>query len=160
MHRLSLSAIAAVSIILSTLHAPVAHADDRDLARLLAGIAALAIIGKAIHDRNDDRQVTRNDDRYRPIPHRDQSRGPQVITPRPLPQSVARKSLPRQCLRQVQTRNGNVRRAFGARCLDRNFRYSNQLPRQCARQVETQRGWRWMYGARCLRNNGYQIAHY
>jgi hypothetical protein len=83
-----------------------------------------------------------------------------VIQPRPLPPRVSRKTLPAQCVREVKARHGNTRRVLGSRCLERNYRFANQLPRNCARQIETYRGWRWVYGARCLRQNGYEIARY
>lgn len=150
MHRYFIAAVVSLTVIITGSFAAPARADGDDLARALAGIAALAIIGKAIHDRNKRDHVTHNYNTYQP----------RVIRPKPLPNRVARKNLPAQCIRHIETRNGNTRRVLGARCLDRNYRFSNQLPRNCARQVETRRGWRWVYGARCLRNNGYQIARY
>jgi len=158
MHRYFIAGITAVTLLVTAFNAAPARAQDQDLARLLAGIAALAIVGKAIHDRNERREVRKDYFHRDTIVHRDHVQRQNVITLRPLPQAVARKVLPRQCLRQVQTRNGDIRRAFGARCLERNYQHSNLLPRNCARQFETQRGTRWMYRAGCLRNNGFQIA--
>lgn len=150
MHRYFIAAVVTATIAITAFSAAPARADDRDLARALAGIAALALIGKAIHDRNEKDRVTHNQHTHRN----------QYIQPRPLPERVARKNLPGKCVREVRNHNGKVRRVLGARCLERNYRFSNQLPRSCVRQVETHRGWRWAYGARCLRNNGYQIARY
>ena len=150
MHRYFIALVISLTIAITAVSAAPARAGDQDLARLLAGIAALAIIGKAIHDRNDKDHVTQN--HIIPRQH--------TIKPRPLPDRVARKTLPAQCLRDVRGPNGNTRRVLAARCLERNYRFSNELPRGCARQVETQRGWRWAYGARCLRRNGYQIARH
>ena len=148
MHRYFIAAIVTLTVIITGAFAAPARANSDDLAKALAGIAALAIIGKVIHDRNKEDRVTRNFNTYQP----------QVIRPKPLPNRVVRKTLPAQCIRQVDTRHGKTRRVLGARCLERNYRFANRLPRSCARQIETQRGWRWAYGARCLRNNGYQIA--
>ena len=148
MHRYFIAFIVSATVAVTAFGAAPARAGDRDLARVLAGLAALAIIGKAIHDRNEKDRATQN---Y--IAPRQQ-----VITPRPLPNRVARKNLPAQCVREVHGNHGNTRRVLSARCLERNYRYSSELPRSCARQIETQRGWRWAYGARCLRHNGYQIA--
>ncbi len=151
MHRYFIAFVVTATVAITAFSAKPARASDQDLARALAGIAVLAIIGKAIHDHNKD------DDRVRQKSFVNRQT---LIEPRPLPNRVSRRVLPRQCLRTVETRNGNTRRVLGARCLERNYRFSSQLPRSCARQVETRRGWRWAYGARCLRQNGYQIARY
>lgn len=148
MHRYFIGSIVSATVAVTAFAAAPARASDHDLARALAGLAALAIIGKAIHDRNEKDRVSKN--YVEPPRHR--------IKPRPLPNRVARKNLPGECLREIRSNHGHSRRVLSARCLERNYRYSNDLPRSCARQVETQRGWRWAYGARCLRHNGYQIA--
>lgn len=150
MHRYFIAAVVTCTVVITGAFAAPARADSNDLAKALAGIAALAIIGKAISDRKDNNHVTHNYNTHRP----------QVIQPRPLPNRVSRRSLPAHCIRHVETRHGHTRRVFGARCLDRNYRFAHQLPRNCARQIETHRGWRWVYGARCLRKNGYQIARH
>lgn len=150
MHRHFIAAVATLTVFITSFAAAPARAESDDLAKALAGIAALAIIGKYIHDKNDRDHFT----------HNRQVRRPHVIKPKPLPHRVSRKALPERCIRHIQTRNGNTRRVFGARCLNNHYRFANQLPRNCARQIETHRGWRSVYGARCLRNNGYQIARY
>lgn len=147
MHRYFIAAVVTATVIITGFTAVPARAGNDDLAKALAGIAALAIIGKVIHDRKDRDQVTRAP----------QIHYQQPIKPRPLPDRVSRKALPQQCLRQAETGHGVVR-VFGARCLENSYRFTNQLPQSCALQVHTQRGWRWAYGARCLRDNGYQIA--
>lgn len=153
MHRYFIAFVVIATVAITAVSAAPARASDRDLARVLAGLAALAVIGKAIHDRNKNDRKDRVTQSYvAPRQH--------ALNPRPLPDRVARKTLPAQCLRDTRGPNGHTRRVLSARCLDRNFSYSRDLPRGCARQIETQRGWRWAYGARCLRNNGYQIARH
>ena len=149
MHRKFIALVIGATVAITSLSAAApARADSEDLARALAGIAALAIIGKAIHDRRkDDDVVTRRT-----------GRGP-IIEPRPLPRRVARRALPAQCLRHAETDRG-PRRVFGARCLERHYRHAHTLPRDCGRRVWTHRGWRYGYGVRCLRNRGYEIARY
>jgi hypothetical protein len=151
MHRkfIALIIAAATAIAGFAASAAPARADAEDVAKALAGIAALVIIGKAIEDRNDRRDrghVTQN--YHRPLPQ---------VTPRPLPPQVQRKFLPASCLRSVQTRRGE-QSFFGARCLQQNYRHANRLPQACSVQVPTQRGWRYGYDPRCLRQSGYRIA--
>ena len=149
MHRRFIALVVTATLVITGATASSARADDYDAARIIAGIAALAIIGKAINDRNDRKDtVQQHIYRAQPQPH---------LTPRPLPGRVSRKVLPAQCVQIVDTPNRAVR-VLGARCLERNYRHANALPRQCARQVQTNRGLRWAYGAPCLRRNGYQIA--
>lgn len=150
MHRYFIAAVIAMTVAITGFAAAPARADTDDLAKALAGIAALAIIGKAINDRNDRDHVTHNQHIYRP----------HTLHPKPLPQRVHRYALPERCIRQLETHRGQTRKVFGARCLERHYRHANRLPRNCARQIETHRGWRWVYGARCLRENGYRVARY
>lgn len=150
MHRSFIAALVTATLFITSFAAAPARADNRDLARVLAGIAALAVIGKAISDRNDDDRVAKTAPVTR---HRN-------IAPRPLPRRAARHALPVNCERRLRTRDGNLRRMFGARCLERHYQYANDLPRSCARQVELGRDRRWAYGARCLRKNGFTVAQY
>ncbi len=166
MHRYFIAAVVTCSVIITAAFAAPARAENNDLAKVLAGIAALAIVGKVIHDRKDKDHVTHNYNTHKPHNlnvhrhHNHNFHKPHGIKPKPLPHRVSRRTLPAHCIRHFETRHGKSRRVFGARCLDRNYRFAHQLPRNCARQIETHRGWRWVYGARCLRNNGYQIARY
>jgi len=149
MHRKFIALIITATIAITGFSAAPARADADDLAKALAGIAALAIIGKASHDRRDRDEVNK-----RQHVHRDHK-----LKPRPLPKRAARNALPAQCLRQAESDRGQIR-VFGARCLERNYRFANQLPRGCTERVWTQRGWRWAYGARCLRRQGFEVARY
>ncbi len=161
MHRYFIAAVVTLTVLITGFSAAPARANNTDdLAKVLAGIAALAIVGKVIHDRRDKKkkQVIHTPQVHKP--HQNHIYRQQTIIPKPLPKRVARKSLPAHCVRHVQMYNGNTRRVFGARCLNRNYRHAQSLPNHCARQIQTHRGARWVYGARCLRNNGYQIARY
>ena len=141
-----------------------AHADTSDVARALAGIAAIALIAKAIDDRRDrkrssgitagnlgsyeqydgrrviDGTIRRHDRHLR--------RGGHGIKKHPLPQA---------CLRVIETSRGD-RLAYGARCVNRNFRFASRLPERCETVVRTPRGFRTVYGARCLRRDGWKVA--
>jgi hypothetical protein len=152
MHRKFIAAAIAATIAITGFAAAPARADGDDVARALAGIAALALIARAIDKRNDERAVTRQQHNFQP-----HFNAPAPIKPRPLPPQVSRKLLPEQCLRTFDGPYGQTR-AFGARCLSRNYTFADHLPRQCAEQVFTRNGTGWAYNARCLRRQGYQIA--
>ena len=156
MSRPFIAAVIATAVALSGFSASTAQAGNRDVVRALTGIAAVAIIAGALSD-NDRRRHHRKHGRV--------SRGyhdpSPVVTPRPLPRRVQRYALPRHCMVRAQSRRGHPRRVFGARCLNRHFRFTDSLPRTCAVQISG--GYRGDhrragYGARCLRKHGYHLA--
>ncbi len=156
MIRQAIATCIAAAIALVGVTAAPAHADQDDVAKALAALLGIAIIGKIIHDRKDrdDDVVTRRnlDDRVlRPHRHVD------PIHPRPLPRRVDRKLLPQQCFRSFDTYQGRVL-MFGRDCLQKHYVFANRLPRECRQRIKTYRGKRVGYEARCLRDNGYQLA--
>ena len=157
MYRRFIATVAAVSVAITALGAAPARADDKDVARALAAILGIAVVGKIIHDKKKDKEraVTR---RYNePRIKRDRRHEPQV-QPRPLPRHVRNsKLLPSQCFRSYDTRRGTVR-MFGRRCLENNFRHANRLPQHCKVRVKTYNGKRTGYQARCMRDAGYRLA--
>jgi hypothetical protein len=166
MHRKFIAVVLAVSISITALSARAASAGDKDLARFLAGLAGLAVIGAIIHEENKDRNTVATTSRtyhqpykapsYRPAykPHHQTHSG---YAPRPLPNRVSRKVLPAQCLHAFNTRRGQVN-AFGDRCLDRNYRDVRSLPQGCRVDIRTQSGRQSGYDPRCLRQKGYVIS--
>ncbi len=147
--------IAAAIALVGVTTAP-AHADQDDVAKAFAALLGIAIIGKIIHDRKDrdDDVVTRRrpDDRVL-RPHRRVD----PIHPRPLPRRVDRKLLPQECFRSFDTYQGPAY-MFGRDCLQKHYAFANRLPRECRQRIKTYRGNRIGYEARCLRDNGYQLA--
>lgn len=110
--------------------------DNERLGQILLGVAALAILGKAIEDRKDRKQATTHN------PPR------QVTAPR-------RKVLPRDCVRRHATRQGHVRMA-AQRCLKNSNVRVNRLPDGCFERVRTLQGKvRRGFGVRCLKNRGF-----
>ncbi len=159
-----------------------AAADGEDIAKIIAGIAALAIISEAIDDRNDrkDTATTSQSGRriyqeldhggrpgYRPnTSNRSKSRYIEEPTFGRLiderRRNAARNNirihrLPDRCQRLVETRRGD-RLVYGARCLNRNWGYTRWLPESCKVFIDTPRGNRAAYVARCLRRDGWQVA--
>ncbi|MEO0939413.1 MAG: hypothetical protein AAFY38_14770 [Pseudomonadota bacterium] len=150
MSRKFIALIAGTAIAITTFAAP-ARADNDDAAKALAVLLGLVVVGKIISDRNDDhREVYSKPRPVKPAPH---------PHPRPLPRQVNKKLLPQTCFRTFNTHRAQVR-AFGERCLKKNYQFTRSLPRHCIQQVETRRGWGWAYGARCLRDRGYKLARH
>ncbi|MRU15807.1 hypothetical protein FDP25_10250 [Roseovarius sp. A21] len=176
MHRKFITLIVAASMAVTGLSAAPARADAEDAAKVIAGVAALAILGAAIADADDDRdRVTRNrghlrhDNRHRGHgkkwghrKNRDNwnKRQRNNNHARPLPNRVKRKLLPGACRTQVRVRGGQSIRGFGRYCLTRNYGYANSLPRACKTSVRSRHGkLRTIYRGRCLYRHGYREAN-
>lgn len=181
MTRKFISILCATAVALTTISSTPAQADNNDdLARALAAVLGVAIIGKIIHDKKkndrDDRKVTRRhqpEPVYRPHKQKQVTREEHRLQPRDLPRwvdrnhnrrkdhkqtrRIDRKLLPGQCLRSFDTRRGSIV-MFGRRCLENNYRFTNRLPQHCSQRVRTRNGKRSGYDARCLRNNGYRLT--
>lgn len=162
------AALAATGIALAPSPAPAANGED--IAKIIAGIAVAGIIAKAIDDRNDRKQTSRAatakdfgrfgstqdgrrsiEGKVRPYHRDDEERWPRFG------KGFKNQALPEQCLVRVETGRGD-RLAYGARCLDRRYKFANKLPRSCETVVRTPRGFREVYGARCLARDGWRVA--
>jgi len=150
-----IAGITALSLTLAA--AAPAHAnglDRENVGKLLLGLATVAAIGIAIeNNREDDRRTTTvtpaqrvNDRTYNWADlNRPRQRG-----------HDRRADLPRDCLRDVETRFG-TQRLLGRRCLQRNYAQFDRLPNRCAVRVFSDNGPRNGFDARCLREQGYRI---
>ena len=147
-----------------------AQANGDDLARAILGIAAVGIIAKAIDDRNDRRNKTTatiGASRLRSVEQNSRFGG-RIVDGRIRPyesnrthskRGFKKQPLPQRCLRVVETSRGD-RLAYGARCLNQNFRFASRLPDRCETAVRTNRRFRTVFGARCLRRDGWNVARY
>ncbi|SDO07261.1 hypothetical protein SAMN05216196_103263 [Lutimaribacter pacificus] len=154
MSRKFIATILAGALAVTGLTAAPARADGNDVAKALAGIAAVAIIAKALDDDRKDkarRHAPARAHSVRPDRHRGH------VAPRPLPHRVARKQLPGHCMVRVQTRHG-VQNAFGQNCLQRSSRHATRLPRACAMPTRGRGHNRTFYDAGCLRSYGYSMS--
>ncbi|SES28034.1 hypothetical protein SAMN04490244_10932 [Tranquillimonas rosea] len=135
-----------------------ARAAPNDLGRIIAGVAALAIVGKLIHDNRaeakeaepeDDRHDRWTDrDRGDDLRHRDGAgRGGKGGR-------GARRSLPAACLRDVPGRAG---RWAGAACLERAGVPTARLPQRCAARIHAHGRERPVFAPRCLARAGYRF---
>ena len=155
MHRKFILLILSAAVAVAGFSAP-ARADGNDVAKIFAGIAALALIGKALDDDDDDRQtVTRNT--YHT--HTYNTPRSQTVRPKPVPPRVSRYDLPRNCLRDYRVNRDNVR-LLGAACLRKNYRHTNALPYACQFQFSNRYGTHTGYEPVCLRERGYRITRY
>lgn len=176
--RLTATTLAAALAFGATAATP-ARAGGEDVAKVLAGVATLYIISRALRD--DDRGhatvsrhsaptygtvVPRTDSRSRtddhrygtPAPRRDDHRygtpvprGNAYGHPRNRQRAI---SLPGHCADSYRVRGGYAD-FYGAHCLSRAGIHS--LPAACAVEVGGNRGSRTAYSERCLLNNGYQV---
>lgn len=140
MHRQFIALVLSGSLALTGLSTQAAKADDT--AEWIAGAAALAIIGLAIADANKKPKPS-----YNPTPY--------TYAPSP----NYHKILPRQC-RTRANMQGHVIRGLGKRCLKRAGVNVHALPGHCEVRVrDPYNGKRKIiYGGRCLRQNGYELA--
>lgn len=162
MYRRFIATVTAASIAITALGSVPARADERDVARALAAILGIAVVGKIIHDKKKDKERAVTRQRAAPVYETQRVRPryvePRHVEPRPLPRHVRNnKLLPKQCFRSYDTRRGPVR-MFGRKCLKNNFRHANSLPKHCKVRVNTYNGKRNGYQARCLRDAGYRLA--
>lgn len=165
MFRKLISLTAAAAIATAGLSAP-ARADGEDIAKIIAGIALLGIIAKAVED--DDRDVAPPPTRYptygytppryappRYVPPR--YIPPRHVPARPVPPRVTRYDLPGACLRSYEVNRKTIR-LFGANCLRKNYAYASSLPYACQFQFSTRQGSHTGYEPLCLRERGYRVA--
>ncbi len=145
MHRKFIALVLSTALAITGLSAVPARADG-DTARLLAGIAALALIGAAIRNKRDRPDVSHN-----------YIQPPRPLPPRPLPPKVARRNLPLQCLRSHSV-NGHRRNMVTAGCLKNNYAFNRSLPYACQRGFWDGNRNRTGYEPQCLRKRGYRFA--
>lgn len=161
-HRTFISLILAGAIAVTGITAAPARAGDDDIAKWIAGAAALAIIGAAIadNDRSKKKVVTRNYYKQYDHGHRHGNLGHSKKRHKRYPGFTRgdQFKLPSQCRRDVQTRRGYIK-GFGRRCLLNNYGHYNSLPHQCAVKTRDYSGKRRViYSGRCLGQYGYRVA--
>lgn len=137
---------------------------DEDIARLLATVVGVAIVGAVISSKLDD-----DDDKEKRVTGRIADRDGIIRQAAPRgdvirradagawPRHANRQLLPGDCLRSFQTRDGRYR-VFGKKCLQRNYGFTRDLPKACKVKFRANGKKRQGYGARCLRRSGYQLA--
>jgi len=138
MHRTFIALILSAAVAVTSLNAQPAHAGDDDVAKWIAGLAALAVIGVAI---NENKKKKRKKRRVTPV----QPHNPYL--------------LPATC-RTNQKVQGYKVNGFQRGCLRRNQVNVRALPQDCAIKYwdrKRQKN-RVIYSGRCLREYGYRVA--
>ncbi len=116
-------------------------AQNNDMGKLIAGLAAVVIIGAAIDATS--RQTA-----------------PVVGEPRPSERNTDRvrgnrvEPLPSQCRIQIPGRHGETE-IYGQRCMNRNYSRADRLPEVCSIRVQGEYRDRRGYSPDCLRQFGY-----
>ena len=186
MSRKFITIILSAAIAVTGFTAPPAQAGDDDIAKWIAGAAALAIIGAAINEKNNNNNRSRprysnnygynNYNQNNGHSHgngyknghnkgHDHDKGHGQVYGNqghsgnvitPRPNPLL---LPARC-RVNKSLNGNSIRGFGRRCLNRSNVNVNALPRDCAVKFRDRKSNRpvVIYGGRCLRGYGYRVA--
>lgn len=111
--------------------------DAQDIIGVIAGLAALYAIGRAIEEHNDDRPARASG----PGGGGQGGHGAGQVNHR-----IA----PAECFREF----GNLR-GYMYRCTQNNVSRPNLLPSECLIQFQTPRGQRMMYRPRCLARHGW-----
>ena len=160
MIRSFLAILLGAAVMLGAIGIAPVRAND-DVAKVIAGIAGLYILNKALEGRKDG--ASRRDGRhhrkqvYRHGRHHDgahriqrkrHDRGYGIHHRRHV-----QKSAPRRCLREHWTRRG-TQHVYGARCMQHRARYA--LPRNCLRRARGHGGPAYFYSPRCLRQHGWR----
>ncbi|WP_120634069.1 hypothetical protein [Ruegeria sp. EL01] len=152
MHRKFIALIIVTAVAVTGVSASQARAaDTKDI---LGGLAAIAIIGAAVHHYNKDKRKNRATRRYDPV------RPAPVITPqpvRPLPQHVARYDLPQRCLRTFKAYGD--RPLLGPNCLKKHYKHANSLPQQCKVGFWNGKKVKRAFEPACLRQQGYRVVY-
>lgn len=128
----------------STSFAAPARADSREVAKVVAGLTALYIIGKALNDSQAHARPTPI--LVPPVDHHHR---------RPEPPRIVTKVIPAACYTELYRTNGSIAKGYGAKCMKNRVSQPHLLPTQCIRAEQTTRGKRALYPSICLARNGW-----
>lgn len=163
MKRLTTVLTSAAMIGILSAPAP-ARADSEDVGKIIFGIAAAALIAKAINERNDRKEVSRSQagqlgsiERYRLNDRRILDGSIRPYNQQKTRRGYKNNPLPQACLRIIET-NGRESLGYNSRCVSRNYEFASKLPSRCETILRTNRGFKSVYEARCLRREGWRVA--
>ena len=161
MHKKFIALIVASAVAITGFSASQARAADVE--DILGGLAAIALLGVAVKHLNDEKEknvVTHNYNHIYKAPkkhvHTKPKRRPHHV--RPLPERVARHSLPHRCLRTYKAYSPK-RKLLGSNCLRKHYKYSNSLPHQCKVGFWNGKKVKRAYHPGCLSRQGYHVVY-
>lgn len=148
MMKTLIAPLVAASLAFTPMAAAPAQAGSDDVAKSLAGLALLAIIGSAIAADQAGASTVKHPPKYQPpkVVH-----PPRVATP---PRPVVKRKLPAKC-REVLRHGGKQTVFYGKACLEQNMRAASRLPNRCKTVVSVFGRKRQAYTASCLRRAGW-----
>ncbi|MDR5652375.1 hypothetical protein [Ruixingdingia sedimenti] len=151
---LGLAAALAVALAGFTAAATPARADAKDVAKVVVGLGALYMIGRALDNghRRDHRPPPVYQPRPQPYPPHYR---PPVVEPRP-PVHHRGPSLPGQCEIRV---GGGHPVYYNAHCLNQRGYDRRDLPQNCLRTLRLRDGDRLVYDGSCVANAGGYRRH-
>ena len=151
-----IASILCAGLLIATLAAPQARAENGEITRAIVGLAALGLIGAAILDAQDNARPTQT---YSPPARQPVTRAPLVAPGRERrsfsPRARAPRALPARCLRNVGLA-GQRTQIYDAQCL----KYTTPAPMPTACKVELKRGGGRKvkgYAPRCLARRGWRL---
>jgi hypothetical protein len=155
MHRKFIALVLSAALAVTGLSAVPARADDTE--KWIAGAAALAIIGLAIHEESKKNRKRQAQQQYY-YNNSHGHAGPNIYQPKPQYYTNP-KLLPQQC-KVTRALHGQKIRGLARGCLKRNSVNVNALPQHCEIKIPNlNNGKRQViYGGRCLRDQGYRLA--
>jgi len=157
LHRKFIAFVLATSVAIAGFSAAPARADE-DVAKIIAGLAVLGILGAAINrNRHKETYVSRSTTNPVIVQPQRPRRPHAHPKPRPLPPRFTRYDLPGKCLRNFPAFQDG-RNLMGQKCLQKNYRHATSLPQQCRVTFWNGRRHKNAFKPRCLRRNGYRIV--
>ena len=155
MHRKFIALIVATAIAITGVSASQARAaDTKDI---LGGLAAIAIIGAAVHHYNKDKDK----DRVQPVNiTKCITRNPRSNTGMSAPcRNAWRATICRsKCLRTFKGYSPK-RQLLGPKCLKKHYKHANSLPQQCKVGFWNGKKVKRGYEPACLRQKGYRVVY-
>lgn len=158
MTRKIIATVLAAALSVTSVNVGPAQAGDRDVARAIVGITALAIIGSALaaEQRNRQPAPTYHQPKYKPQHNNYQHNNYQQKKwhdhkQKKTHQTRYRPTVSRQCLMSVRGQQGWTQ-GYAVRCAQNTTRAT--LPSDCVRRNYAQ-GPRLFYAPVCLRRNGF-----
>lgn len=164
MARTFIATILAASLAVTSFSMPARAGQNDAIAPIIAGAAALAVVGAIVHQKKKQAQ------RAEPVvpspePIHDRGhgyRGPQRgwqdgpgFRGRPGRVDRGPVHMPQSCRVVVPTRHGPVA-GYAYSCVQRTARFADRIPGRCVTATGNNRGPRFIYDSRCLNRMGFR----
>lgn len=155
MYRQFIALVLSAALAVTGMTAQPAHAGNDDVAKWIAGLAVLGIIGAAIaDDRKKSSRQTYQQNNVQKFKHT-----PKKYKHKSKKHRRNHMALPARC-RVTERMQGKEVRGFRRGCLKRHDVDVRNLPRHCALKVRDRQtgNRRVIYTSRCMRQQGYSVA--